>query len=277
MWRAVLRRPGALVALAFLVVICGLSVFAPIISRYTPTQTDVTEKFLSPSLDHFLGTDELGRDLFARVLSGGRLALAISVGATALALAIGSTWGGFTAVRGGWYDDILMRIADALMAVPMVLAALIFVAVFGTSVHSLTAIIGLLEAPWTARVVRGAILSELQDDYCRAARALGATKTRIVFSEVMPNVVPTLMVQVALNMSVAILIEAGLSFFGLGVQPPRASWGSLLLSGYRQLYLSPTYAIAPGALIFLTIWALNTLSDHLQEAMSPRSGPRNFT
>ncbi len=236
----------------------------------------VTQKFLPPSLLHLLGTDELGRDLFARVLYGGRLALAISVGATVLALVIGSTWGGFAAIRGGWPDNILMRIADALMALPMVLAALIFVAVFGTSVHSLIGIIGVLEAPWTARVVRAAILSELQDDYCRAARAVGATKTRVLFSEVMPNIVPTLMVQVALNMSVAILIEAGLSFFGLGVQPPRSSWGSLLLSGYRQIYSSPTYAIAPGVLIFLTIWALNTLSDHLQEAMSPRSGGRDF-
>lgn len=269
--RRLLRRPGAVVSLAMLSVIVVLSICASLIAPYSPTETHVLEKFLAPNTSYLLGTDELGRDLLSRVLYGGRLALVISGGATVLATALGIVWGGIAAVRRGWLDDVLMRIADATMAVPTILAAIIFVAAFGSSVVTLIFVIGLLEAPWTARVVRAGVLAELQEDYCLAARSLGATKARILFSEVLPNIVPTLMVQSALNLSVAILIEAALSFFGLGVQPPRASWGTLLLEGYRQIYLSPTYAVVPGVMIFVTIWSLNSLSDSIQAVLQPDS------
>lgn len=267
--RRLLRSHSSVIALVALILIALSALLAPLLTRFPPNELHVTDRFLSPNATYWFGTDELGRDLFSRVLYGGRAALAISLGAAIIATVFGLAWGGLAAISHRWTDEILMRLADATMAVPLVLAALIFVAAFGPTVPALLVIIGILQAPWSARVIRASVLSEIQQDYYQAAIASGARRHTILVSELIPNVMPTLLVQFAINMASAVLLEAALSFFGLGVQPPLASWGTLLLEGYRHIFLAPTYAVVPGLMIFLAIWALNTLSDGLQEALEP--------
>jgi ABC-type dipeptide/oligopeptide/nickel transport system permease subunit len=265
-----IRRRGALIAVIALLVLVGSAVAAPLVAPYHPNTLDPVNAFAEPSRAHWFGTDELGRDLLSRLLYGGRIALLIAALATVLAMAAGIVWGGLSAVARGWLDDFLMRIVDTVMAIPMLLLSLILVAAFQASTASLVIIIGVLHAPIAARMMRAAILTELQGDYCTAARACGASRRRILFSEVLPNTLPTLLVQASLTAASAILVEATLSFFGLGVQPPQASWGTLLLAGYSYLTSSYAYAIFPGVFIFIAIWSLNTLGDHLQAVLDPR-------
>lgn len=264
------RDRRARVSVAVLVLIAGTALLAPLIAHFPPTELHVREKFLGPSTTYWFGTDELGRDLFSRVLYGGRTALAIAVGSAVIATSIGLVWGALAAMSGRWPDEFLMRAADASMAVPIVLAALILVAAFGPSIPSLVLIIGLLGAPWSARVLRASIQSEMQQEYFLSGIATGARRRTILMSEIIPNVAPTLLVQFAINLASAVLLEAALSFFGVGVQPPLSSWGTLLLEGYRSIFLSATYAVMPGLMIFVTIWALNSLSDAIQSALEPK-------
>lgn len=269
--RRLMRRPSGVVALGVLAFVVLTAVLAPLTASHDPNQLDPANRLLGPSLDHWFGTDQLGRDLFSRVLHGGRIALAIAVAATLVALSVGVLWGGIAAVSGRWVDEALMRVAEATMAIPSLLFALIFVAAFGASTESLALIIGALHAPPTARMARAAVLGELTSDYCVAARAYGASRWRILFSEILPNAQPTLIVQAALVAAHAILVEASLSALGLGVQPPEASWGSLLLEGYRNMHVSYSYIVFPGAIIFITVLVLNTLADNLQAVLDVRS------
>jgi ABC-type dipeptide/oligopeptide/nickel transport system permease subunit len=269
--RKLLGRRTAAVALAALTVVILSAVLASLFTA-DPNAIDPVNQLQGPSLEHPFGTDELGRDLFSRILRGGRIALAIVGTATAIAVALGVIWGGVAAARGGLLDEVLMRTVDGFMAIPLLLFGLIFVAAFGANATSLAVIIGLLHAPPTARIARAAALSELTSDYCLAAKAYGASHTRVLFSEVLPNALPTLLVQATLVAANSLVVEATLSFVGLGVQPPAASWGTLLLQGYGRIYSSYWYVIFPGLMIFVTIWALNTVADNLQAVLDPRAG-----
>lgn len=268
--RRLVRRPAAALALGLLLAVALGAAVAPYVAA-APEDLDLVNRLQGPSSEHWFGTDELGRDLFGRVLRGGRIALGIAAAATTIALVLGVLWGGVAAIRGGWIDEVLMRVVDATMAIPLMLFALIFVAAFGASVESLAIIIGVLHAPPTARMARAAALTELTSDYCVAAVAYGASRMRVLFSEVVPNAVPTLLVQATLVAANTIVIEAALSFIGVGVQPPDASWGTLLLQGYNRIYSSYWYVIFPGLMIFVSIWALNTLADNIQAILDPRA------
>jgi ABC-type dipeptide/oligopeptide/nickel transport system permease subunit len=268
--RRLLRRRGAVVILALLALLVVTAVAAPFITPYLPTTLAPRDRFFPPSIAHPFGTDELGRDLLTRVLYGGRIALGIGAASTVIAMVVGVVWGFAAAMRRGWIDEILMRLADAAMAIPTILFALVLVAAFGPSTVNLAVIIGLLLAPVTARLARSAALDELKSEYILAAVASGATRMRILRSEVLPNTVPALLVLATLNAASAILAEASLSFVGLGVQPPEASWGSLLFQGYQKIYQSLWYAIFPGLIIFLAIWLLTLLADQLQSVLDPR-------
>jgi peptide/nickel transport system permease protein len=271
----VLRRlaaePVGLLALVLFALLVLSAILAPLIAPHSPTEIDARNLFAAPSGTHWLGTDELGRDLFSRVLYGGRIALGIAFGATAVAMVIGVVWGFLSAQAGGWVDEVLMRVVDAVMAIPIVMFALILVAALGTNAVTLGIVIGVLLAPATARIARAGILTELHQDYYDAAVAAGVPKLRILFGEVLPNAAPVLIARAAVNAADAIVLEAGLSFIGLGVTPPDASWGTLLREGYDQIYRTIWYPLVPGVAIFLAIWAFNTLGDRLQDVLDPRS------
>ncbi|WP_218138554.1 MULTISPECIES: ABC transporter permease [unclassified Microbacterium] len=243
--------------LALIVLIC---VLAPLLAPYDPAAQS-SDRFAGPSAAHLFGTDELGRDLFSRVLYGGQLTVFIAGGATLVAMVLGIAWGMAAAFARGWVDEILMRLADTVMAIPQILFALVFISAFGADPVKLAVIIGVLLTPTTARLVRSSVLSELQEDYFTAAVAFGSTRRRLLFAEVLPNAKGPIVVQAAINAANAILLEASMSFVGLGIAPPEATWGTLVQQGYQKMYQSIGYVLFPALFIFVTIWLLNVLAD----------------
>lgn len=268
----IMRRGGALrrtpwqtwVAVGVLGVIALACIAAPLVAPYDPTAQS-SDRFAGMSAAHWFGTDELGRDLLSRVLHGGQLTLFIVLGATAVAMVIGTIWGMAAAFLRGWLDEVLMRLADTVMAIPQMLFALVFISAFGATPVKLALIIGVLLTPTTARLVRSSVLGEIQADYFTAAVSYGASKGRLLTREVLPNVAGPITVQAAINAANALLLEASMSFVGLGIQPPEATWGTLVQQGYQKMYQSTGYVLFPAVFIFITIWMLNLLADQLGE------------
>ena len=245
--RRLLRRPAAAVAAVVVAILVVGTVGAPLFAPYAPTTLDFEHLFAPPSREHLFGTDELGRDLLTRILYGGRTSIQLAFAATAVAMAIGVTWGFAAALREGWIGEILMRVADTVMAMPAILLGLVLVAAFGTSTMSMVVILGILFAPATARIARSTLLAELRSEYYLAAVSVGASGRRIVARELLPNALPVLVARASLVLAEVIFVEASLSFVGLGIQPPDTSWGTLLQQGYANLYTSYTYSIFPGS------------------------------
>ncbi|MGH3383383.1 MAG: ABC transporter permease [Nocardioidaceae bacterium] len=268
--RRFIANPQAAFATTLLLLIVGSAVFAPLVTAYPPDAIDAVNRFAGPSARHWFGTDELGRDLFSRVVYGGRIALGIAAAATLIATVLGVVWGFVAARAGGWVEEGMLRLVDVVMAIPIVMFALILVAAFGSSPVTLSVIAGLLLAPGTARIARSAVLTELESDYSLAATSVGVPRLRLLFGEILPNTAPTLIARASLVAADAIMIEASLSFLGLGVSPPDASWGTLLREGYSHIFNSLSYVAFPGLMIFVAIWVFNTLGDRLQTTLDPR-------
>ncbi len=269
-FRHLIARRSSWIPLGVLTTIVIISIAAPLIAPYGPYDIDPLHVLAGPSRQHLFGTDELGRDVFSRTLYGGRLDLLIMALATGIAMAVGVTWGSIAAVRFGVVDGTLMRLADGLMAMPFLILALIGVAGFGSGFTSLILILGILFAPITARIARTAVMSELELDYCTAARSYNTSMWRLVVFEVMPNIVPILLTQAAVVASQTVLTAAALSFIGLGVQPPAASWGTLLREGYSNIFSSQLYVVWPGLAILAVVWCINALGDELRSVLDPR-------
>jgi ABC-type dipeptide/oligopeptide/nickel transport system permease subunit len=258
-WRA-RSRPLSVIVLGLIVAACLL---APVIDHHSPITPDPANAFAPASAQHWLGTDELGRDMLARLLYGGRLSLSVAGGAVVIALVLGTAWGLVAASTRGLADQLLMRTADVAMAIPQILFALVCVAAFGASLPSLIIIAGLLLSPTSARMARAVVIQEMTLDYYAAAVACGTGRARLMVTEVLPNVAPALGSQAVINAASAIILEASLSFVGLGVQPPQMSWGGLLQQGYAFLFNDPSYAIGPAVFILLTVLCLNLAADRL--------------
>jgi len=252
-----------------IVLVC---VIGPFLTPYGPNQLAVGIPFEGPSLAHPMGVDDLGRDMLSRVMSGGLISLSVGIAATLISMVVALPWGLIAAARGGWVDTALMRLGDSVMAIPQILFALVCVAAFRPSVTSMTIIIGLLLAPTTARMVRSTAVAELASDYATAARASGVGMGRLLAVEVLPNIAPPLLVQASLNIAEAIMLEATLSFLGMGIQPPEASWGTLLLQGYSKLFNSTTLVIFPALAIIITVASLTLLSDRLGKTLDRTKG-----
>lgn len=263
--------PQTALAATLLIVLVAAVVAAPLVAPAAPDAIDPAHVFAPPGPGHLFGTDELGRDLLSRLLYGGRYSLGIAGFATLIAMPLGVVWGFLAAQHGGWLDELLMRVVDVVMAVPVILFGLILVAAFGASVTTLSVIIGMLLSPGTARIARAAILAELRSDYCLAAVAAGVPRRRLLFGELLPNAGPVLIARASLVAADAVMIEASLSFLGLGIAPPKASWGTLLQQGYANIFSSLSYVTFPGLIIFVAIWVFNTLGDRLQTVLDPRS------
>ena len=274
MWRETFSRllghRLGLLSLIILLLLVITALLAPWIAPYDRFKMDFQARLQPPSLEHWMGTDEAGRDLFSRILWGGRISLAVAAASVILSLVIGLPWGIIAAYRGGWVDDVLMRICDAVMAFPTLVFALVIIAALGANVENLILTIGILSSPAYARIVRGAFLGERNKEYVTAAEATGVRSTRVMTRHILPNTAAPLMVQISLGAASVILTEAALSFLGLGVQPPDASWATLLKQGYGFMSHNPWYVFFPGLMIFLAVWCLNGLGDGLRDALDPR-------
>jgi ABC-type dipeptide/oligopeptide/nickel transport system permease subunit len=255
------RRRFIPLSALLLVLIVAFCLLGPLLSAYGPNELDSANALASPSSSHWLGTDEVGRDMATRLMYGGRLSLGIAAGAVLIALVLGTAWGMAAATGNRLTSELLMRTADITMAIPQIMFALLFVAAFGASPVSLIVITGLLLAPSSARMARAAVLQEIGQDYYLAGVAYGARRSTLMLSEVLPNAAPGIGAQAVINAASAIILEASLSFVGLGIQPPGMSWGTLLQQGYAQIYSAPFYAVAPAAAILLTVLCLNLLAD----------------
>ncbi|WP_113691125.1 ABC transporter permease [Amycolatopsis albispora] len=271
--RRLLARPAAVAALAVLGAFVLLSLLAPVLLP-DPAEINARNRFAAPGWPHLFGTDELGRDLLSRVAHAGQLSLGFAAGATLVAMVLGVAWGLLAAAGSRWLDEILMRVAEAALAIPIVLFALVFVAAFGSATPSMIIVTGLLMSPLTARIARSAVLAELESEYVRGLEAVGVPRLRVLFAEVLPNAGPALLAQASLNLATALMLEATLSFVGLGVQPPDASWGTLLKSGYDKLYESIWYPLLPALVIIAAIGALNVLGDQVQRVLRAGGGER---
>lgn len=256
-------------------VITTLCLLCPWIAPHDPYEIGVGEPFMGPTRNNWFGTDDLGRDLFSRILYGGRITILIAISATIIALIIGTTWGLAAGVRRGWVDEALMRTADATMAIPEVLFGLICLSAVGPSVISLPIVVGFLLSPTTARMARSAVVTELSSQYVVAARASGFTRTRLIWSEVMPNIAPQLLVQLSINAAAAVMLEATLSFIGLGIQPPNASWGTLMLQGYAKIWNTYWFVGFPALAVSATILAFNAYGERIRRKLDSRRSSAN--
>lgn len=223
-----------------------------------------------PSGAHWFGTDEYGRDIYSRVVHGARIEFFISGLGVVLAMAIGIPIGLVSGYRGGWVDSVLMRLQDALLAFPSILFAILIVAARGASQKSIILTVGIIFIPRFARLVRASVLALKEEDFVTASRAIGARDSRLLWRHILPNALPAILVQITLTMAVAVLVEAGLSYLGLGVQPPTATWGTMLKAAQSYPQQAPWYVLAPGICIFLLVLALNTFGDGLRDRLDPR-------
>ena len=255
----------AAVALGVLLLLVLAAAIAPLIAPYAFDALDLANRRGAPSGAHWFGTDELGRDLFTRVLFGARVSLAVGLVSAAVSVAIGVTVGAMAGWSGRWVDALLMRLTDAMLSVPRLPLLMIAAAVLTPSVPLLIVMVGAAGWMETARVVRAEVQSLKANDFVTAARAVGATSTRVVVRHVLPGVLPTAAVATTLAVGRGILLESALSFFGVGVQPPAASWGNMLYQAQTTMTSEPWLGIFPGALIFLTVLCCNTLGTALTE------------
>jgi peptide/nickel transport system permease protein len=270
-WRRLKKRRTAMVALAILVVLTLLAIFAPLIATHDPTQQSWRAVRQAPSWMHWFGTDEVGRDIFSRIVYGTRASLSAGVISVAIAIVAGVPLGLLAGYAGGWVDALISRITDAMLASPFLILAIALAAFLGPSLQNAMIAIGITATPVFVRLTRGQVLSIKMEDYVEAARAVGDTRLRIAFTHILPNVMPQLLVQGTLTIATAIIAEASLSFLGLGQQPPAPSWGSMLNVAQRFLSNAPWMAVFPGIAIFLTVLSFNLLGDGLRDALDPKA------
>ncbi|MCZ8100553.1 MAG: ABC transporter permease [Burkholderiales bacterium] len=268
--RDILRHRLLVFAALFVAVQGLMALFATWVAPYDPLQQNVIARLKGPSAAHWLGTDQFGRDILSRIIHGWQASLAVSLGAVLSSLLVGGTLGLVAAYYRGWTDRIVMRAMDVLFAFPVLLLAIGIVAVLGPRSSTAAIAIGIVYIPIFARLLRGPALVVCESDYVTGARAIGAGDGRIIFLHVLPNLASVVLVQTSLLLSAAILVEASLSFLGLGTQPPTPSLGLMLSEGRNVLMISPWSAIFSGFAILLLAFGLNLLGDALRDTLDPR-------
>ena len=273
-WRAYrrFRRHRAAQVGGFLIgllVIAGM--LAPVIAPYSPSVIDMSNRLATPTLEHWFGTDQLGRDIFSRVLHGARISVLIGVISVGIALLGGLPLGAFAGYLGGRVDRGLTAVVDFLLAFPPLLLAILVIAIFGPGLRNAMIAIGISLVPIFARLIRAEVMRVREEVYVESARALGANHVRIVLTHIFPNALPPIIVQVTLSMATAILSASYLGFLGLGAQPPSPEWGAMLSDGRSYLRNAMHLSIFPGVVIMVTILAFNLFGDGLRDALDPRS------
>jgi len=269
-WQRFTRNRIAVAGLIIVVLLVLMALFAPLLAPQDPAVQTLANKRMPPGATYWLGADEFGRDILSRVIYGARVALYVALVAVALALVMGVAIGLVAGFAGGWVDTVLMRLVDVMLSFPYLLLAIAIVATLGTGVQNTTLAVGIWATPSFARITRGQVLNIKGREYITAAEAVGVTGWRMVWRYILPNAIPPVIVFATLYMANAILLEAALSFLGLGVQPPQPSWGLMVASGRDFLRVAPHVATIPGVAIMLAVLGFNLLGDGLRDALDPR-------
>lgn len=268
-FRQLRRNRLAILGAIILFLLLMVAIFAPVIAPYDPYQTNYSNVKQPPSAEHFLGTDELGRDVFSRLIYGTQISLTIGLVVVGISMTIGVTLGAVAGYYGGMVDLIIMRVVDILQSFPFIVLAIAMVAVVGPSLMNMMLVLGSVTWIWYTRLVRGMVLSLRETDFIEAARALGASNSGIIFRHLVPNILGVVIVQASFNVAEAILAAAALSYLGLGAQPPTAEWGAMLSNAKEFLRILPVMSIAPGVAIMITVLAINFIGDALRDALDP--------
>ena len=269
--RKLIRNKTAVIGLIIITITIICALFSPFLSTHDPNKVNTVEAFKKPGEDgHILGTDEFGRDLFSRIVYGSRISIIVGVFATSLGAIIGIILGLISGYKGGITDNIIMRFMDGMFAFPFILLAIVMMTVLGNGLQNVVFAIGIANIPSYARIVRGQVLVVKEQDYCQALVALGASKCKIVFDHILPNILSSIIVYATLNIAGAIISEAALSFLGLGIQPPTPSWGNILKSGKDYLITAPHIASFSGLAILITVLGFNLFGDGVRDALDPK-------
>ena len=264
------RHRGSLGAAVFLVALSVAAILAPQVVPRDPLAQDLGSILATPTWAHPLGTDDLGRDVLARIVYGARLSLAASLMAVAIAAGLGVPFGLWAGYAGGFADDAIMRVNDALQTIPALVLAMAIAATLGPGLFNVMVAVGIIFAPRFARLVRGQALAVREEQFVESARAVGASHLRIVWQHVFPNVLSPILVQISISIAFALLAETSLSFLGVGIRPPAPSWGADVGRGYRFMRRAPWLVFMPGMVILLTTLAFNFVGDGLRAALDPR-------
>ena len=264
------RNKTSWVGLIILLVMAVIAILAPWISPYNPVEQHILERLTPTSSKYLLGTDQFGRDILSRIIWGSRISLTVGTLSVLLGMVIGSVFGIFAGYRGGYWDYAIMAVMDVFMSIPTLLMGLMVVAVLGPNLVNLTLAIALTVAPRFARIARAPTISVKSRDFVEACRAMGFSDLRIMTVHVLPNILGEIMVMGSLWVATAVRIEASLSFIGLGVKPPTATWGGMIREGFLNILDAPWVSVYPGLFILLTVFAFNMLGDGLRDAIDPK-------
>lgn len=268
--RRLFRNKLAIAGMVIMGVFLLTAIFAPLLAPYDPIKQELIMRRRPPSQEHWFGRDDLGRDILSRIIFGARLSLQVGVLSVGFAIVIGALVGVFTGFLGGWADNIVMRLMDIMLAFPSLLLAIAIVSILGPGLINMLYAIGIVSIPAYARIARASVLAVKEHDYILAARAIGVPPTRLLFRNIVPNCLTPLIVQGTLGIGTAILDAAGLSFLGLGAQPPDPEWGAMLGQGRYSMFTAPHIVIYPGVAIMLTVLGFNLLGDGLRDALDPK-------
>lgn len=269
-WRRLIRQPLAVFGGVMVIILILTALLGPVLAPADPNRIDMNSRFEPPSSVYFFGTDDFGRDIFSRIMTGARVSLEVGLIAVGLSATVGTLLGLVAGYSGRITDEIIMRAMDILFAFPAILLAIAIMAALGRGIGNAMIAIGVVYVPIFARIARGAVLAIREEEFVEAARAIGSSDGRIIFRHILPNTLSPLIVEITLSLSFAILAEAALSFFGLGTQPPDPSWGRMLSEGRAYFQQSPWLGIFPGLAIMLTVMGFNFLGDGLRDALDPR-------
>lgn len=269
-WSKFRRNKTALFGASLVLIFTLVAILAPLLTSFDPTQTSFLTVRKAPSALHWLGTDELGRDVLSRVMYGARASLMAGLVSVVIALVLGVPFGLLAGYFGKWTDSIISRATEALLAIPFLILAIALASFLGPSLMNAMIAIGISAAPKFVRLTRGQVLSIKNDEYVQSARSIGASDWRIITRHILPNVMPPLIVQATITIATAIIAEASLSFLGLGLQPPNPSWGSMLNTAKNFMLQAPWLSIFPGSAIFMVVLGFNLLGDGLRDALDPR-------
>lgn len=270
LWRRLRRNRAAVAGAGIVAGFVLVAVLAPVLVPFDPVQGDLKDRLQPPSMTHWLGTDELGRDLLSRVVYGARVSLQIQVVAVVLALILGVTLGAVGGYVGGYADNVIMRSLDVLLAFPSIFLALGIIAALGTGLFNLMLAAGIASIPQFARIVRASVLSLKEREFVEAALALGSGSGRVIFRHLLPNCLAPIIVASTLRMATVLLTASGLSFLGLGVQPPTPEWGAMLSNARSYLIVAPHVATIPGLAIMIVVVGFNLFGDGLRDTLDPR-------